>query len=158
MLRSKILVVIFGALLVGGAGATVGVLSAARANSALAGTVASSSTATASASTADATATATRGATPSPTATNVPAPTATPSGSQQVTLHGRVVSVNTSANTFVLNWNGTSVTCMVDANTSWSGTASGLNSLQTGMKAAVQGTYQGSGMLQAAAVNAQWDD
>lgn len=164
ILRSKIALVLFGALLIGAVGGTLAAFSAAPPSTAAPGPALAqaSATASASSSSADATATSTAGnpttPIPTPTRTIRPTPTTPPIGAP-VDLHGRVASKNVNDNTFVLSFFGGSMTCQVSPSTTWPNSSVGsVSSLQLGMQAEVQGTYQGNGLVTASVVDAQIDN
>lgn len=158
MLRSKIVVVILGALLVGVVGAALGVLSAQQPRSAAGSIASSTATGTSASATATpvgtptATDTPTLAPSPSPTPTRVP-PTATPVPAigQTLDLHGSVGSINQSQSTFVLRVSGGSYTVKVDSGTQWPGYAKSISGtsplLASGMQAEVVGVYQGGGTI-----------
>ena len=96
---------------------------------------------------------------PTKTPTHIPTRTSRPTntpGTGAPSLRGTVQSVNTSANTFTLLSNGTTITVAVNANTVYQGRATSLNSLQATWSVIVTGTYQGS-TFAATIVNA-YDD
>jgi hypothetical protein len=158
-------------MLLGGAGALAGALSAPRPPStslALAPSDAPTAT-TADTGTGNPTAAVTATATlfggaPTPTVTQV-APTATPTRvpptatpipvpGQSLTVRGAVTSVSPSTNTFVVhvfNGGGT-YTCTVTSSTQWSGAATSISTLQVGMRVDASGTYQGGGRVTTSSV------
>lgn len=164
MLRSKIVVVILGALLVGGVGSALGVLSAVQPHATALGSVAAS-TATGASGTGTPTSTPSASDTPAlppspnPTPTRVPpTPTPLPVPGQTLDLHGSVGNINQGQSTFVLNVPGGSYTVTVTSSTQWPGQASSIQQLQTGWQAEVQGVYTGGGNLTASVVDAQRDN
>ena len=164
-LRSKITLVVLGAVLVGGAGAMVGARSAAgpSASSAqLAANSGSSATGTVPNAAGSGTPTTSPGAAPtdtavsSPTPTRVPpTPTPLPVPGQTLDLHGSVGSVGQTS--FVLRVPGGSYTIQVTSSTQWPGTAKNVSPLAPGWQAEVQGAYTGGGNLTASTVDAQPD-
>lgn len=168
MLRSKIAIVILGALFVGGVTATIGILSTEQPRPALTGAVVTSS-APGTSSTASPTASASVTPTAAPTNTSVPTPVPTrvpptptpiPVVGQTLTLQGSIGSINSGNQSFVLNVRGGSYTCQATSNTTFqiNGTAGSFSGLQTSMQADVVGVYQGGGNLTANSVNAQIDN
>lgn len=162
ILRSKIAVVICGALLIGAVSGTLAAFSAAQHSTAAPGPALAQGSATAtstSATSTSATKSASGGPTAVPTSTSTPLiPTPTPAIGQPLDLHGEVASVDKTAGTFVLQLiGGGTMTCKVSSSTQWPGTAKDISTLLQGMQAEVQGTYQGSGALAASQVDAQPD-
>ena len=171
MFRSKIVVVILGALIIGAVGSAVGVLSVARPGAAAVGSTASS-TATGTSGSASATPTGAATATDTPTLASSPNPTPTrvlptatpiPQVGQTLDLHGSVGSINTANSTFMLRVSGSSYTVTVNGSTQWPGTAKSISGtpsppLAQGMQAEVVGVYQGGGNIQASKVDAQPDN
>ncbi|HZC05643.1 MAG TPA: DUF5666 domain-containing protein [Ktedonobacterales bacterium] len=84
-----------------------------------------------------------------PRATTVSAP-----GGQLVDLHGAVSSVDTSANTFIVSSNGSSVTVVVTASTTFQGDAHSLSGLSAGWLVEVKGSTQANGSFLAVSVDA----
>lgn len=155
--KSKVVLAILGAVLFGTSGALVATVqfgsgpsrSAPSALQGQAGLAAvNNATATPGSSSASPTKTPTR--TPGPRPTNTPR-----TGGQLINLHGTVQSVNTAANTFTIKQtDGTITTVVVNANTTYQGTASSLSSLRAGWLVEVTGIYQTNGTFAASDVNA----
>ncbi len=167
MVRSKVTAIVCAALLVGVAGGTLAFLSAARpagspqgsaaalANGATAPTATAAASSTSAGSDVTAPSTPTDTAVPAPTATRTPRPIPTlPPAGQSADLHGEIASVNSNSNTFVLNYGGLLVTCVVNQSTTWPGVPN-FSSLRQGMDAEVQGKVQNATTLQATVVDAQ---
>jgi hypothetical protein len=90
----------------------------------------------------------------SPVAT--PRPTA--AGGQSVNLRGRIASVNAAQNSFALSVSGAAKTIMVDANTTYAGTAHKLADLQPGWLAGVTCVQQSASTYLASHINAPIDN
>lgn len=173
-LRSKLTLVVLGALLLGSAAALLGAVSAERpadspplaASSATAGSTSTGSAATATnggSPTGGPGASPTSTLAPSPTATRVPpTPTPVPVPGQQYTFHGSIASgsINPATNTFVLNVRGGSYTIQVmsGATITLNNQTATFSQLASGMRADVTGVYQGGGNLNANIVDAQSGD
>jgi hypothetical protein len=88
-------------------------------------------------------------------------PRATPTGTATglIDLHGRITSIDQAAGTFVLSLStGSTLTIVVNAQTRFTGQATSLSALKTGMLATIKGTYQTGGTFLAAVVQAPLDE
>lgn len=90
-----------------------------------------------------------------PPSTVVSAPTDTPA-SQGTTLLGVIVSINSSAQTFVVRkGNGAQVTVAVDSSTAYSGFAGNFSGLTTGLSARLTGQTLPNGTFWAATIDTE---
>jgi len=164
LLRSKVGIAVLGILLIGGIGAYIGAASVWHPGGLPGGYLANSDpTAPATSVAGSVTSSPSAGAgghtgTPLPTdiPTNAPtvAPTTPPIGAgQTIDLHGSIGAINTAANSFILNINGTPRTVAVNGQTSFQGASSSLQGLRTGWQAEVKGRAQSDGTFLAFLVN-----
>ncbi|HEU5349653.1 MAG TPA: hypothetical protein VFU63_13660, partial [Ktedonobacterales bacterium] len=150
LLRSRVGIAICGVIFLGSLGAYIGAASVPHPGAALTnnGSIANAGSAanTTNASGPGGT-NGTSGGNPSATDTpgngsaNVPTRTTTtniPVG-QTVDLHGTIGTINTAANSFILNVNGSPTTIVANSQTSFQGAASSLQGLEMGWKAEVKG-------------------
>ncbi|HKT39409.1 MAG TPA: DUF5666 domain-containing protein [Ktedonobacterales bacterium] len=164
LLRSKVGIAIVGVILIGGIGAYIGAASILHPDgltggyfanndpTAPAASVAGTVTSSSSDGAGDHTATPLPTDTPANAPTDVPTTPPTGSG-QTVDLHGSIGNINTAANSFILNVNGTSRTVVVNGQTSFQGASSTLQGLRTGWQAEVKGRAQSDGTFLAFLVN-----
>lgn len=160
-LRSKILIVVVGMLIVAGLSSVATVMASSLTwQTALlsVGGPNSASTATPLASaTTHTTTAATTSTTPRATSTPVvrPSPTA---NNQTPSVRGAVASVDASAGQFVVDSNGTQVTVIVTDTTTFSGAASSLSALNRGLQVSVRGAPQANGTFVATSVHSSTDN
>ncbi|HEX6544359.1 MAG TPA: DUF5666 domain-containing protein [Ktedonobacterales bacterium] len=162
LLRSKIGIAVLGIVILGGVGAYLGASSAwhpsaGPRNGGIANTGTGAGTATAAGPNSAATSSPTDGSgtqTGNPSPTNIPGgpqPTNPPVGTgQTVDLHGTIGTINTDANTFMLNG---STKVIVNGQTSFQGSATSFQGLRSGWSAEVKGQWQGDGTFLAFLVN-----
>lgn len=158
LLRSRIGIAVFGVLLIGGLGGYLGAASGAHprlatnsGNNGNSGNVAQVGTAASSSSS-----TAPTTGNPSPTdttAANPTAPTNTGGTGQVIDLHGTIGTIDPANSSFILNVNGAPTTVVVNGQTSFQGSATSLQGLQTGWLAEVKGQMQSDGTFRGYVVN-----
>lgn len=159
VVRSRVAIAIIGAVVIGGASGSLGVLYAAQGTAVAyqSATSAPISTETSTGQTAhiSPSATATLATTTSPPVTSSnPTATTGPTG-QQVDLHGVIGSVTVSSNSFALNQtNGSALVVNVSAGTQYQGDATSLSSLRSGWRAEVVGVLLADGNVAGTMVNA----
>ena len=160
-LQSRILVVVVGMIVVAGLSAaataiasspswqtkllSIGALNSASTTTPLAGAGAHSATATTTPAAPHATSTPV--VKPSPTATNPP-----------LSVRGKVASVDTSANQFVVATDSAQVTVIVTDTTTFKGAASSLSALNPGLQVRVRGAAQANGKFVATSVYSSIDN
>lgn len=158
-LRNRVALTILGALVIGGASGSLGVLYAAQNMPPSEHTASAADIQQTGGPEPTSTGTQMVAATATTTAatTVVPSPTSASAG-QQVDLHGIVGSVSTSTNSFVLNqFNGTSLIVTVSAATQYQGAARSLSGLRSGWRAEVVGVRKVGGRVAAEIVNSSLD-
>jgi hypothetical protein len=72
---------------------------------------------------------------------------------QTVDLHGTITTINTAAGSFFLQVNGPPVYVVTNGQTSFQGSSSSLQGLQSGWRAEVKGQTQGDGTFLAFVVD-----
>lgn len=160
-LRSRMLVVVLGMLIVSGLGAAVAVIASSSAwQTALIGASASNDTPATATATIAGTSAATASATATtPRATNTPVVKPLPTQTTPPpSVRGTVVSVDANAGQFVVSSNGGNVKVLTTGATTFSGAASSLSALSSGMRVRVQGASQANGDFLATSVNSSIDN